>query len=274
MRHGLLRQAVRVSGFRGALGILAAASGALLGPSPAPAAPADAAPAAPIVAGYERLKSEAKPDETALGEILLGELNCLQCHTAEGQKHVLTKGAPDLSEVGARVTPQFLKAYLSDPHAAKPGATMPDLLHATDAAAKQTDVEALTDYLASLGGPIAQAKVEGNVMLVEQGRLALPQRRLRRLPRPGSRIRPDLGQGGVGEPGAEPAEPAEPAARHGPTRRQPRRQSHRRQVRRRARRAAGQPRFQDDGRSTRGLPAQPAQGPPAQPDALVQPEQR
>jgi cytochrome c553 len=128
-----------------------------------------AAHPAPVVAGYERLK-EAKSDDVTRGEVLLGELNCLACHSAEGQKHVLTKGAPDLSNVGARATPQFLKAYLTDPHGEKPGSTMPDIFRASEPASKQGAVEFLTQYLVSLGGPIAPATQEGNTIQVDQGR--------------------------------------------------------------------------------------------------------
>ncbi|MDB5333443.1 MAG: hypothetical protein JWP03_4594 [Phycisphaerales bacterium] len=131
----------------------------------ASAAPADA----PVVPGFERLK-EAKADPAAQGELLLGELNCLQCHAAPGQKRIDTKGAPDLSSAGARLTPQYLRAYLADPHGVKPGATMPDIFHASDAAAKQGAVEFLTHYLVSLGGPMKPAGEEGNAMLVEMGR--------------------------------------------------------------------------------------------------------
>ncbi len=125
---------------------------------------------APVVAGYERLK-EAKSDNVTRGEVLLGELNCLACHSAEGQKHVLSKGAPDLTHAGSRVTPQFLKAYLSDPHGEKPGSTMPDFFRASEPAAKQGAVEFLTQYLVSLGGPTAPATQEGNTIQVDQGRV-------------------------------------------------------------------------------------------------------
>lgn len=87
----------------------------------------------PVVAGYHPLKDDAKAGEAAAGELLLSELNCTVCHEPEGEaavQRVGPKGAPDLSEVGARVTPQWLRAYLASPHGVKPGATMPDVLHA------------------------------------------------------------------------------------------------------------------------------------------------
>ena len=89
---------------------------------------ADAAsPAPPVVAGFHRL-IDAKAGEAAAGELLVAELNCAACHKAEGntsEGRIAPKGAPDLHDVGARVTPQWLRAYLASPHAVKPGATMP-----------------------------------------------------------------------------------------------------------------------------------------------------
>jgi mono/diheme cytochrome c family protein len=133
---------------------------------------ANAADAAkpPVVPGYSRLKDEAKVPPQAQGEVLLGELNCLSCHAAPNQKRIFTRGAPDLSTAGSRMTPQFILSYLSHPHQTKPGTVMPDLFHASDPQAKQGAVEFLTHYLVSLGGPIKQATEQGNASVVEQGR--------------------------------------------------------------------------------------------------------
>jgi mono/diheme cytochrome c family protein len=125
---------------------------------------------APIVPGYVRLKDEAKAPAAEQGEVLLGELNCLQCHAAEGQKRIFTKGTPDLSHAGARLTPQFIRAYLLDNHGAKPGTTMPDLFHASDPQAKEGAVDFLTHYLVSLGGPIKPSGEEGSAVQVIHGR--------------------------------------------------------------------------------------------------------
>ena len=124
----------------------------------------------PVVPGYTRLKDEGKATLAELGQVLLGELNCAQCHLAPDAKRILTKGAPDLSDAGARMTPQYLREYILDPHGMKPGATMPDLFHASDEHSKQGAADYLTEYLVSLGGPIQPADEDGNTMLVEQGR--------------------------------------------------------------------------------------------------------
>src|SRR5688572_27542467 len=68
----------------------------------------------PVVPGYFRLRDEATDVNPAeLGQLLIGELNCTTCHAAPDAKRVEPKGAPDLTNIGARVTPQWIKAYLS-----------------------------------------------------------------------------------------------------------------------------------------------------------------
>ena len=82
----------------------------------------------------------------------------------------MTKGAPDLSLAGARMTPQYLRKYILSPREMKPGSTMPDLFHASEAAAKAGAAEYLTQYLVSLGGPIKPSSEDGDILLVEHGR--------------------------------------------------------------------------------------------------------
>lgn len=112
--------------------------------------------AQPIAPGYERFKNGKTLDSAALGEILLGGLSCASCHASgdAAPMRISTKTAPDLSRAGARITPQYLRAFLSDPHGVKPGTTMPDIFHASEAASKAGAVDYLTHYLVSLGGPI------------------------------------------------------------------------------------------------------------------------
>lgn len=132
---------------------------------------------APVVPGFERLHSAAAAgmpqglDLAARGELLLGELNCLSCHSASSEinDRVPTKTAPDLSNVGSRISPAYLMEYLADPHAVKPGATMPDIFHASEARPKAGAVEFLTQYLVSLGGPLDVEKQSGTPQLAEKG---------------------------------------------------------------------------------------------------------
>lgn len=150
--------------------LTAIAAPAALSAADAPAGgAAGAAPPPPAVPGHERLLHESKADPASRGELLLGELNCLSCHKAPDNQRVLPRPAPDLSHIGARATPQWLRAYLNDPQALKPGTPMPNVFHASQAQAKEGAIDALVHYLVSLDGPIKSATVEGTKLDVEAG---------------------------------------------------------------------------------------------------------
>ena len=139
-----------------------------------PGATARAAePVPPAVPGYERLRAlGAAGGDAAAGALLLAELNCTSCHAPPDNAsaaRVGPKGAPDLTGIGARVTPQWLRAYLAGPHGVKPGATMPDIFYASEPQARDGAVDVLLHFLVSQGGPMAPATVEGNALLVERG---------------------------------------------------------------------------------------------------------
>ncbi len=111
------------------------------------------------------------------GLILLGELNCVACHAVDGlapaEQHVggtpFVKQAPRLGDVGARVTPQYLRAFLSQPHAVKPGTSMPDLLHDLTGKDRETTVDALLHFLVSMGGPIDQRSSGASMAQIARG---------------------------------------------------------------------------------------------------------
>ena len=100
----------------------------------AQAQPAAQAVATPVVPGYEHLRLAGAAGDVALGEVLLGELNCLSCHepTTEVSRRIPTRTAPDLAELNERVTVEWLTAYLTEPDDHKPGSTMPEVLHSLD----------------------------------------------------------------------------------------------------------------------------------------------
>ena len=131
--------------------------------------PSDSAAGHPIIPAVERLLGEPNSDVAHLGRILLGELNCTSCHALaqEASSDVLRKQAPILDAVGSRVRPDYLRRYLENPHTAKPGATMPDVLSALESQAKQDAVEALVHFLASTG-TVTEASV--NSKAIEDGR--------------------------------------------------------------------------------------------------------
>lgn len=94
--------------------------------------PASAFAAHPQVPGFERFYSETDAAAAEGGRLLLAELNCLACHQGTlATAGVKAKQAPILDDVGGRVRPEWIQAFLASPHDAKPGATMPDVLAAS-----------------------------------------------------------------------------------------------------------------------------------------------
>ena len=119
----------------------------------------------PRIPGFERFYSGSverpvgdddepiKLDPVTGGRILLSELNCLSCHAAEETttKLLSPKQAPILDGIGSRVKVEWIRSYLANPHAARPGTTMPDVLSGLPEATRAANVEALTHFLASTG---------------------------------------------------------------------------------------------------------------------------
>src|SRR5262245_22033389 len=81
----------------------------------------------PRVPGFERFHTGPQADPARGGRLLLTELGCVNCHEPQGAKQAGKQG-PVLDQVGARVKVSWLRKFLADPHAVKPGTTMPDLL--------------------------------------------------------------------------------------------------------------------------------------------------
>ena len=128
--------------------IAASAPGALV---PAQAAVPNASP--PVVPGYEQLRLADAVDDVALGELLLGELNCLSCHAATDAvaERIPTRAAPDLDRIAERATGRWLTDYLMAPHAQKPGSAMPEVLHSLEPEDREDVVRTLVGYLAHRG---------------------------------------------------------------------------------------------------------------------------
>ena len=89
-------------------------------------------------------------DPELKGLVLIEELNCAGCHAGDATLAVHSKIAPRLSDVGSRVSPNFIEAFIRDPHGTKPGTTMPDLLGQLSAEGKNETATALTHFLLSL----------------------------------------------------------------------------------------------------------------------------
>ncbi len=107
------------------------------------------------------------------GEILLGELNCTTCHWADTavETRLMPKQAPLLGQLGTRVQPGYLAAYISDPHRKKPGTTMPDLMHGLTLAEKEVRVRELVQFLMSMAAAPPLTNQNAAPLDLEQGRL-------------------------------------------------------------------------------------------------------
>ncbi|PQO37915.1 c-type cytochrome [Blastopirellula marina] len=105
----------------------------------------------PVIPGYQQYHRQAS--DAAGGELLLSELNCVACHAESNVQlgNLAPKSAPELSNVGSRVRPEYLRDYLKAPHQQKPGATMPDVLGGLPADEREEAIENLTHFLASSG---------------------------------------------------------------------------------------------------------------------------
>lgn len=91
-----------------------------------------------------RLEAELK------GQVLVEEMNCVACHASTAPFAGQSKKAPRLADVGSRVNPAYLEAFIRDPHGVKPGTTMPDLLGLVSATDRATVAKEVTHFLLSL----------------------------------------------------------------------------------------------------------------------------
>jgi mono/diheme cytochrome c family protein len=109
----------------------------------------------PIVPGFERFYTDPASDPMTGGLLLMGELNCTSCHQGNNSPlgPVARKQAPILDKVGDRIRVDHLRAYLANPHAVKPGTTMPNLLDGMPKGEADEAVDALVHFLASTGKP-------------------------------------------------------------------------------------------------------------------------
>ncbi len=104
-------------------------------------------------------------------DLLLNELNCVACHAADSKYgfQSIEKKAPLLGEVGSRITPQYLRSFLMNPHKVKPGTLMPDLLTELSPDQKKETVEDLVHFLSSLKRKQKLPALEADMAYIIQG---------------------------------------------------------------------------------------------------------
>ncbi|OYW12171.1 MAG: hypothetical protein B7Z55_18505, partial [Planctomycetales bacterium 12-60-4] len=92
------------------------------------------------------------------GSVLVSELRCAACHSGIERGSLPEKAAPELAEVGARVSPAFLQSFLAAPTVAHPGTTMPDVMGSRSDVERTQIAEALTHFLVAQSKGVFQAE--------------------------------------------------------------------------------------------------------------------
>ena len=105
-----------------------------------------------VAAGSPALPGNHPLTESQAGEVLIAELRCAACHAGIERRLLPEKAAPDLTEAGSRISPEYLRRFLAAPASVHSGTTMPDVLAARPEAERDQISEALTHFL------IAQSK--------------------------------------------------------------------------------------------------------------------
>jgi mono/diheme cytochrome c family protein len=110
--------------------------------------------------------------EVPAGELLFGELNCVACHAASDgiAQRLNSRTAPLLGSSGIKITPQYLRRFLSEPHQYKPGTMMPDLLHDFSETEQRERVDALVHFLISVQEQTEVPGVTAEEFQIKQGR--------------------------------------------------------------------------------------------------------
>ena len=97
------------------------------------------------------------------GDVLAGELGCIQCHAIEDSSRFRARPAPDLRQAGRRIQPDYLKRFLMAPHATQAQSRMPAMLTGLDPAMREATAEALTHFLLDLTSSEVSADGESEV---------------------------------------------------------------------------------------------------------------
>ncbi len=97
-----------------------------------------------VVPAYQRFRADHLNSVDA-GRLLISELNCQACHGAFSGQVLPPRQAPILTGVGKRTNAEYLRRYLQDPQALKPGTAMPGIATAkTDTAIAESIAAFLT----------------------------------------------------------------------------------------------------------------------------------
>jgi len=116
--------------------------------------PGDSQVALPLPSAGEAILGHAE----LRGKMLMQQFNCAACHhstDAQLQATLSVNPSPNLGDIGARVRPEWLRSWLENPSAVNPRASMPRVFHGGED--DREEIEDLTSFLVSLGGPVPAA---------------------------------------------------------------------------------------------------------------------
>lgn len=116
-----------------------------------------------IAAGDPALPGHHPLTQVQAGDVLISELRCAACHSGVQRGSVPEKSAPDLTDVGARISPNYLRQFLASPSSVHPGTTMPDLLVSQPQAERDRIAEALTHFLIAQSKNVFQTQVSEQI---------------------------------------------------------------------------------------------------------------
>ena len=114
--------------------------------------------------------------DSLCGRMLFEKLNCIACHAPQSDElraTIAASPAPILGEVGSRARPDWIRAWLENPHTLKHDTAMPRLF-ADESSSRQT-IEDLVHFLASMGGPLIEPAQPADVGLAATGQILFHQ---------------------------------------------------------------------------------------------------
>lgn len=125
-----------------------------------------------LLAPATQQSAEAPQPQLDRAEQLIGEHGCTSCHQAPAgaQAWFESRQAPDLSNVGARLGPGWLRSYLLDPRGTKDWTSMPHLLGKFDPETRAEVADGVVAFLGGLGGSVEQERVLLDISQLERGR--------------------------------------------------------------------------------------------------------
>ncbi|MFK7769025.1 MAG: hypothetical protein AB8B55_17515 [Mariniblastus sp.] len=95
-------------------------------------------------------RRELSPELTGL--VLIKKNNCVACHKSNSSE--IANGAkkpPRLKWSAKWLDPNYIQSYVANPHAVKPGTTMPELLGSVDESTRKTVATSITHFLVASG---------------------------------------------------------------------------------------------------------------------------